>query len=68
MTKKAKDIKNLINKILEDNAELFEGLSDALLCPSCKKIIRGVKYNLGEEFNWFEGCKDCYDKTERLRD
>lgn len=68
MTKKVKDIDNLIDKILKDNAELFEALSDGLLCPSCGKITRGTKYNLGEEFNWFEGCKDCYDKTQRPRD
>ena len=65
MTKKTDDH---IDEILKNNRELFEMLADGIYCPSCKKIIRGVKYNLGEEFNWFEGCKDCYDKTQRPRD
>lgn len=50
---------------IEKNKELFEDLANSIICPSCNKKVKGDKFNLGEDFNSFEGCKECYDKIKR---
>lgn len=51
-----------IQKLLDDNGELFRSLSQDLLCPCCKKVVKPPFFNLGDAFHSAEGCKSCYDQ------
>lgn len=50
-----------IDKFLNENEILFRSLGRDLKCPRCQKIVQPPFYNLGVDFNSFEGCSDCCD-------
>lgn len=54
----------LMDKFLEEYSDLFDSLSNNIRCPRCKQFVSGKFYNLGPDYNSFEGCKDCYEKTK----
>lgn len=54
-----------IQKILDDNRELFKSLAENILCPSCREIVKPPFFNLGPKFHQAEGCKECYEQNPR---
>lgn len=63
--KKAKRItKDFIDKFMKENDELFNSLANNTTCPRCQKIVSPPFYNLGKNFNSFEGCKKCFEEIK----
>lgn len=54
-----------IDNFFERNKGLFEALATNVMCPKCRKIKSLPFYNLGKDFNSFEGCKDCYEEIKK---
>lgn len=53
-----------IQAFLDEHQDLMRDLSDSLVCPCCGEMVRGDKVNLGEKYNWAEGCKGCSHVTQ----
>jgi hypothetical protein len=49
----------IIELTIDEHREALHALADGVLCPGCGKVARGPKYNLGEAYNWAEGCQAC---------
>jgi hypothetical protein len=63
MTKKTFD--EIAKEMIEKHRDLLDDLANSLLCPSCKAVVRPPFYNLGEDYNWAEGCGSCYDTIKK---
>jgi hypothetical protein len=61
------ELEKEIDRFMEEHRELLDDLASGLLCPGCRKVIRGKFSNLGEKFNWAEGCASCAVKTGTLK-
>lgn len=48
-----------IKEFLETHKGLMSDLASSLMCPSCHKVVKAPFFNLGEKFNWAEGCEAC---------
>lgn len=53
-----------IDAFMKKHKNLLKDLADATVCPKCRKIVRGDKFNLGKKFHWAEGCKICSESEE----
>lgn len=52
-------VKTELDKIFDKYKDLFDDLANSIKCPACNKKVKGKKYNLGKDYNWFEGCLEC---------
>lgn len=51
-----------LDKFMKEHSDLFDSLANKIRCAKCKDFISSPFYNLGNNYNSFEGCKKCFDE------
>ena len=57
-----KKLEDVVAEALKKHSKLFKDLAKNITCPACNRRVSPPFSNLGKEYNWSEGCKDCGDK------
>ena len=55
-----------VDSILKELSEVFDRLANCIRCPKCGTDVCGEKFNLGEKYSSFEGCKKCADEEKAV--